>query len=202
MYLSLSVLGAAMLGSCAKVYYSPDSRKLASGHKLVAVMPPAVSIAASKKIDGEAMKEQQKTESLNFQKEIYSWMLKRKMQGRFVFEVLDVETTNAKLKKAGYPDNPLSPAEICELLEVNGIITSNFGLSKPMSEGGAIALNLLGGYGYTNQARASVSIHDCPNKKLIWNYEHKISGGIGSTPAKMVDILMRKASRKMPYSAN
>ncbi|GIV42936.1 MAG: hypothetical protein KatS3mg035_0059 [Bacteroidia bacterium] len=148
------------------------------------------------------MKEQQKTESLNFQKEIYSWLLKRKMQGRFVFEVLDVETTNARLKKVGYPDNPLSPAEICELLEVDGIITSNFGLSKPMSEGGAIALTLLGGYGYTNQASASVSIQDCANKKLIWNYEHKIAGGIGSTPSSMVDVLMKKASKKMPYSAN
>jgi hypothetical protein len=34
---------------------------------------------------------------------------------------------------------------------------------------------------------------------MIWNYNHKYSGGIGSTPTGIVDALMRKASKKMPY---
>jgi len=43
-------------------------------------MPPTVSIAAKKKVDAESIKEQQRTEYLNFQKEIFSWLLKRKMK--------------------------------------------------------------------------------------------------------------------------
>jgi hypothetical protein len=34
---------------------------------------------------------------------------------------------------------------------------------------------------------------------MIWNYDHKFSGGIGSSPSRLVDELMRQASKKMPY---
>jgi hypothetical protein len=186
--------------SCAKIFYSPDAKTLASRHNTIAIIPPSISIAANKKVDAEAIKEQQKTESINFQKEIYAWMLKRKMQNKLTKEIQDIETTNAKLKRAGYPENPLTPAELCEVLEVDGIMTSNFALAKPMSEGAAVAVGvILGAWGSTNEVRVSLSISDCEFKKLIWNYEHKLSGSIGSTPARIVDQLMRQASIKMPY---
>jgi hypothetical protein len=93
----------------------------------------------------------------------------------------------------------MSPSEICEVLGVDGIMGSNYALSKPMSDGAAIAIALLGGAGATNEVRVSININDCTNKKLIWNYDHKYSGGLGSSPSKLVDALMRKASKKMPY---
>ena len=128
-------------------------------------------------------------------------MLKRKMQGKLTQEILDVETTNAKLAQAGYPEKPMSPSEICAVLGVDGIIGSNFGLTKPMSEGAAIALAVLGvGGSATNEVRVNLNIQDCSNKKLIWNYDHKYSGGVGSSPAKLIETLMREASNKMPYS--
>lgn len=198
--LSIMVLVAVLFSSCAKIFYSADAYTLAKSQKTIAIIPPSVSIAANKKIDAESMKEQQKTESVNFQKEMYSWMLKRKMQGNISQEMQDIETTNAKLKKAGYPENPLTPAELCNVLGVDGIMTSNFGLSKPMSDGAAVAVALLVGvWGATNEVRVSLSISDCANQKLIWNYDHKFSGSLGSSPARLVDGLMRQASKKMPY---
>ena len=185
--------------SCAKVFYSDDAVSLAHSHQTIAIIPPKVSIAASKNTDAEAIKEQQKTESVNFQNEIYSWMLKRKMQGKFTQEILDVETTNALLASAGYPEKVMTPAEICSALGVDGIIGSNFGLSKPMSDGAAIALAILGTGGATNEVSVSLTINDCAGKKLIWNYSHKYSGGIGSSPSRLVDGIMRSASMKMPY---
>ena len=69
-----------------------------------------------------------------------------------------------------------------------------------MSEAAAVVLVFLeGDWGNTNEVHVSLSISDCSNKKLIWNYDHKISSTLGSSPARMVDRLMRKASRKMPY---
>jgi hypothetical protein len=127
-------------------------------------------------------------------------MLKRKMQGKLTQEILDVETTNAKLINAGYPEKAMSPSEICAVLGVDGIIGSNFALSKPMSDGAAIALAVLGaGGGSTNEVRVSLNINDCGGKKLIWNFDHKYSGGVGSSPSKLVDAMMRSASKKMPY---
>lgn len=199
--LSALLLVLFVFSGCAKIYYSPDARVRARAHKVIAIVPPKVSIAATKKIEAEAMKEQQRTESINFQKEMYSWMLRRKMQNKILVEIQDIETTNAKLARVGYDASPLSPAEMCELLGVDGIITSNFALSKPMSDGAAIALGLIGGvWGATNNTTVTLEIHDLETRKLLWNYNHKLSGSVGSSPATLVDNLMRNASNQMPYA--
>jgi hypothetical protein len=189
---------ALMLQSCAKIFYTPDARSLAGNQNIIAIAPPKVSIAARKKIDADALIEQQKTESINFQREMYSWMLKRKMQGAVSVEIQDVETTNALLNQAGINEGKiLSPTDMCQILGVDGIMTSNYSLSKPMSEGAAIAVGLLVGvWGATNEATVSLSIHDFGTKKMIWNFDHKLSSSL-STPARLVDALMRQASRKM-----
>ena len=201
--LSLVVVIGIMFSSCAKIFYSPDAYNLARNHKTIAILPPTVSIAANKKVEAEAIKEQQKTESINFQKEMYSWMLKRKMQGKITPEIQDVETTNAKLKNSGYPEKVFTSEEICEILGVDGTLGSNYSLSKPMSQGAAIAVGVLfGAWGATNEVTIALDIKDCANKKLLWNYDHKFSGSIGSSPARLVDGLMRHASKKMPYMIN
>lgn len=201
--LSLVVIIGILFSSCAKIFYSPDAYNLARNHKTIAILPPTVSIAAGRKVDAEALKEQQKTESINFQKEMYSWMLKRKMQGKITPEIQDVETTNAKLKNAGYPEKAFTSDELCEILGVDGTLGSNYSLSKPMSQGAAIAVGVLfGAWGATNEVTVALDIKDCANKKLLWNYDHKFSGSIGSSPARLVDGLMRHASKKMPYIIN
>jgi hypothetical protein len=191
---------AFMLQSCAKIFYTPDARSLAQNQRIIAIAPPKVSIAAKKKVDGAALIEQQKTESVNFQREMYGWMLKRKMQGTISVEIQDVETTIALLERAGVNGGKiLTPDEMCKFLGVDGILTSNYALSKPMSEGAAIAVGILvGTTGTTNEATVSLSIHDSGSKKMIWNYDQKLSSSLG-TPARLVDDLMRQASRKMPY---
>ncbi len=194
----LLIVTAILLQSCAKVFYTPDARYIAGSHKVIAIVPPRVSIAPSKKVDAAALIEQQKTESINFQREMYSWMLKRKMQGNIFVDIQDVETTNALLSDAG-DVGLLTPADLTRVLNVDGILTSNYSLSKPISEGGAIALAVLAGWWTpTNEAVVSLSIHDSGSGKMIWNYDHKLSSTLG-TPARLVDELMRQASRKMPY---
>ena len=187
---------------CAKVYMIHDAQQLPTSHQIMAIVPHKVSIPATNKIDGEALKEQQRTESLNFQREMYSWILRRKMQNKIVVEVLDIETTNAKLRKAGYFDDVvMTPSEICDVLEVDGVLTSNYALAKPMSEGAAVALGVITGvWGPTNEVTISLDIHDRKTKKMIWNYNHQMSGSAFSSANSMVDDLMRQASKKMPYT--
>ena len=87
-----------------------------------------------------------------------------------------------------------------EILKVDGVITSNYSMSKPMSDGGALAMTLMFGYGgSTNEVNISLSILYSSTKKLIWNYNNKQKGDLGSTPEKLVTKLMRKVSKKMPY---
>ena len=122
------------------------------------------------------------------------------MQGAIYVDIQDVETTNAKLAASGFNnEKTITPAEMCKVLGVDGIITSNYSLSKPISEGAAIALVVVTGFwGSTNEAVATLSIHDSASEKMIWNYNDKLSSSLGS-PARLVDELMRQASRRMPY---
>ena len=186
--------------STAKIFSSPDAKSLSMQHKKIAIVPPTIAIAAQKNIDAQSMVLQQKTESQNFQQEMYSWLLKRKMKGNFLSEIQDINTTNALLQKAGFPDKTFTTNELCGILNVDGILTSNYSLSKPMSTGAAIVVGVLfGAFGPTNSVTTSLTISDCIQGKMIWNYNDKLSGSLGSTPASIVDVVMNSASKKMPY---
>lgn len=195
------IVVALIVSSCAKVYYSGNAMTKSNEHKIIAIIPPVVSIAASKKIDGDALIEQQHTESMNFQREMYSWMLKRKMKGEIKVNIQDPAATNALLNKAGMFENMASytPQEIAEVLGVDGLITSNYAMTKPISTGGAIALAVLGVGAATNQVTISLAITNGNDGEVLYNYQHVMSAGLGSNSASIVNALMKKASKKMPY---
>lgn len=200
--LLLTILSLSLfLGSCApKIYQDPQAKTIALSHKTIAILPPNVSIAAKKNIDAESQKEQQRTESLNFQKEMYSWLLKRKSQGKLTVDIQDIETTNALLKKIGEDKlQTMTPTEIGELLKIDGIVKSNFSISKPMSTGAAIAVAVFTGYfGATDNTIVDLSLYDINTDKMIWNYNHKASGSF-TNAGKLVDQLMKNASKKLPH---
>jgi len=186
------------VSSCASIYLAPNGKSIANKHERIAIVIPKVSIKARKKDDAEAIKESQRTSAFEFQQEIYKYLLKRKTQGRMQVSIQDVEETNAILERSNIEN--LTTKEMCDLLEVDAIMTSNFGLKKPMSTGGAIALAVLTGYGgSTNEVVVTLSIKNCDDKSLLWKYDHKYSGGLGSSSSRLVEALMRKASKKMPY---
>jgi len=196
-----------LLQSCAKVYYSLDSDRIARSHKMIAVAPPGVSIAARKRISTESLVEQQKTESINFQREMYSWLLKRKMQGLISVEIQDIEVTNAKLSEARYLDaKSVTPENICSVIGVDGIITSNYSLSKPLSQAEAVATKaiaiamwyFIGFAPITKSTTVDLSVHDSKTKKVIFNYNQTMGSSFGSVQS-LVDVLMRRASKKLPY---
>jgi hypothetical protein len=94
----------------------------------------------------------------------------------------------------------MTPSEIAELLGVDAVMTSTFAHAKPLPDWVGILARANGGFVITTTLDASLELHDKGTKSLIWNYNQKLGGSSGSTPSKLVNILMRKASRKMPYS--
>ena len=195
--LSVSLI---FIGGCATVYLSPDGQSLSNKHNIVAILPPSIVLKSTKGMSAETVKQQQDDEAKVFQQEIYSYMLQRKSKGQMVIDIQDVEETNVALKRNNLDVSNMTTGELCELLEVDGILSSQFSLSKPMSGGAAVALLFLTGFGgATNEVTVSMSLKDCSQKSLIWKYDHKYSGGVLSSPASLVKTLMRDASKKMPY---
>jgi len=195
---------ALLLNSCGpKIYMDPNAASIVQNHQSIAILPPKVSIAPQKKVDAAALLEQQKAESVNFQKETHSWLLKRKAQEKIGITIQDVETTNALLNRAGFSNDytTLTPGEIADILGVDAVMSSSYSLAKPMSQGAAIALALLVGfYGSTNSATVNLSLYDKLNNKMFWKYNHKAEGSMLSSPAMLINSLMKNASKKMPYS--
>jgi hypothetical protein len=194
--------------------YTADVDSIAQNHHLIAIAPPVVSIETLEEIDIRSLIFQQETASKDFQKEMYSWMLKRKKQGKMTAEIQNADTSNAKLRRAGYyAGTPLSPIEICQILGVDGVITTNYTLSKPLPAGAAVASGLirvaasesLGPATYFPvhsswpKVTFSIGIHDFKTNKTIWGYDNTISVGVFSTTEHIVNVLLSDKNRKMPY---
>ncbi|MFZ1787082.1 MAG: hypothetical protein WAT92_02185, partial [Saprospiraceae bacterium] len=199
-YLYLTLFILLTLNSCAKVYNSPDAVLLSRRHQQIAVLPPTATLPKKKDVSLEEQINLEVAESENLQREMIAWLLKRKMQNKIQVDILDVSTSNARLLASGADLKTLTPKEKAELLEVDAVIVSNFKLSKPMSTGAAIATTLLFGFGNTNEINVSMELHDYKTGKLIWNFQHNLSGGLFSTSNQLVDEVMRIASKKLPYS--
>jgi hypothetical protein len=198
-----AMLLAIIVGCGPTVYLSEDAKALSYEHKTLAIVPPVVIIKKAKDISGEALIEMQRSESINFQSEIYKAILKRKSRGDIKANIQDYQTTNALLERAGYPETTLTSSEICEALGVDGLITSNFSMDKPMSTGGAIVSTIfLGAGGATNEVTTSLQVYDCPSEKMIFNYDWRASGGLGSSPEDLIENLMKNASKKLPHYKN
>lgn len=203
---SLLLTLSFLLTSCGpKVYEAPGMAEAARSHQLIAVLPPSVAIKGRPKDDPEQLAMAAREDTYTFQREIYSWILRRKQQGKIRnLEILDPETTNARLEKAGYTldSRSMTPAELCKVLSVDAVISTRFNMSKPMSQGAAIALGILGGFsGTTNAATVNMDVHDA-ERGLIWNYDYEASGTVLNKPEDLIEALMRNASKRMPYTVN
>ncbi len=70
-----------------------------------------------------------------------------------------------------------------------------------MSDGAAVAVGVIFGvWGNTNSAQTTINIHDGKSGDLLWKYDYEASGSVGSSADKLVNALMRNASKKFPYS--
>ena len=199
-----------LLSSCAKIFYTVDGKTIAQKHhRSVAVMPSFVSISrtgAHRKAALEVLERQEAVEALNFQQAIHVWMQKSKSEGKVTVEIQDIEETNAKLKNAGYPETLITDAKICEILGVDGIILSNFEMSKPFTTGEAIGLSIamsvlspnpgMAGMISNDEIRGTIAINDCANQKIIWSYQQKLEG---DNPQAIVARFMKRAGKKIPY---
>ena len=188
-----------LLSSCATVYLAPNGQAIANKHETIAIIKPTIGIEARKKDNPASIKESQRTYANSFQQEIYKSLLKRKTKGQMIVNIQEVDETNSLLEKYDGDATKLSTQKMCDVLGVDAIVTSNFSLSKPMSNGAAIAFLFLGYWGSTNAADVSMSLKNCDDKSLVWKYDHKYRGGLGSSPGDLVDGLMRNASKKTPY---
>jgi hypothetical protein len=191
------------------LYENPDFDKIAESHKIIAIVPFKTQVKLRPKqmkdMTGEQLQRLEKAEGEGIQTAMYSWFLKRKKRGDLqTLEIQDPKVTTAMLKRNEISyDNitDFTPQELAKFLEVDAVISGEYETNKPMSEGAAVVLGaLVGFFGATNNAVVNMSVHNAADGILLWNYNKKVSGSIGSSSEDLINILMRKASRRLAYT--
>jgi hypothetical protein len=198
----LMLLPALLLSCGPTVYKAQNFEQTRNAIKTVAILPFNVSIDPKRLPKGmtiETLKESEEKTGYDIQGEAYKWLLHR--QQDYTVNIQDVDKTDAIIKQnnIGYPDIALQDkGNLCKMLGVDAVLSGKANLSKPMSEGAAIALDVIAFGGSTNKATTSLTIHDSTGG-LLWKYDYEASGAIGSSAEKLTDELMKNASKKFPY---
>jgi hypothetical protein len=206
--LILTVIFTVSSFSQTKLYVHPNADNYVANTKTIAILPLRVHIKLRPKqmkdLSSEQLEEMNRKESLDIQKAMYSWFLTRKKRGTLLVNVQNPTQTNAILKKHGidiYSYDDYLPSELGKILGVETIITGSFETSKPLSSGAAIGLVFLtGGMFATNTATMNMDFMSTTDNELVVNYLKKIKGSLGSDSQDLINILMRKVSRRIPYT--
>ncbi|MEO5789027.1 MAG: hypothetical protein ACOH2D_07400 [Gelidibacter sp.] len=196
------------LNAQTNLYEHPQFDQISKDHRTIAIVPFKTKVKLRPKqmkdISSEQLDRIEKAEGEGIQTALYSWFLKRKKRGDMkTVEIQDSRTTTAILSKNDINYNNITnytPQELAKILGVDSVISGNFETNKPMSEGASIALAFLGAWGSTNSAVINMSVHNAEDGTLLWNYNKKVKGGLGSSSEDLINVLMRKASRRLSYT--
>lgn len=204
-------LTAITLFSCGpKIYKSANFDAALGKHKTVAILPAEVTMTLrpneAKKLGPEQMKDLVNKTAYDIQDKMYGWFLRRGDKFNYTVTFQDINKTNAKLKDAGIAYDDIKSkdrAELAKALGVDAVMQAKTVSEKPMSEGAAVAVGIvLGAWGSTNKVQTAINIHDGQSGDLLWKYDYEASGSVGSSTTRLVDALMRNATKKFPYSAD
>lgn len=202
------ILFSAYSFAQTSLYEHPKFEEYANNHKAIAILPFNTSITLRPK-DMKSMapgqlEKMEQDEGISVQNGMHSWFLKRDKKGTSTVVFQDPITTNAKLKKFGVTSENFeeyTPDELADILGVDAIIMGTFETNKPMSEAANLALNLLVGFGgATNKAVLNMNLYDAEEGLLLANYNKSVSGALGSSTDQLINILMKKASRRISYT--
>ena len=205
--LTLSLLIVSFFSySQTKLFVHPDAEDYVKKTNLLAVLPLSTEIKLRPKelkdFTPEQLSEMEKDEAMNIQKSMYSWFLNKKKRGKLLVNVQNPRVTNSKLKEAGINPNETYEelaSKLCAILGVEAILTGTFETNKPMSGAAAIGLAVIGIGGATQNATVNLDIiHN--DEEIVVNYLKNIKGGIGSSSDDLINILMRKTARRIPYT--
>lgn len=208
--LSLLAFIAFLLISCGpKIYKSAEFDTAFARHKIIAILPAKVSTQLrpnkAKKVTAEQIEQMTERTGYDIQDKMYSWLLRRSEKFHYTVKFQDITRTNSLLKQAGISYSDLATEDrtaLAKLLQVDAVMQDKARMDKPMSEGAAVAVGLLvGAWGNTNKVETTINIHDGKSGDLLWKYDYEAAGSVGSSTTKLVDALMRNASKKFPYQA-
>ena len=197
MFFSLS------LSAQKDIYQSSSFDELSEDHELLAIIPFLTQLELEQELAKEEKKRLARNEGYAVQDALEVYFSNRRKRKKFQVEFQNTDDTNALLAQNGitYANIDIyTTKELCEILQVDGIISGSLTLNILLSKGVPTRFNL---WDYLNRnsnyGRIGIKISDGETGKLLWRFEKEITKKSGKNTTELIDKMMKQASRKFPY---
>ncbi|WP_437396792.1 hypothetical protein [Flagellimonas lutimaris] len=197
------LLATGMVSAQKNIYENIRFDELTDNHEVLAIVPFIAHLELKKAVDRDELKVLAKKEGYAVQNALETYFSKRKKRKKFNVDFQNINNTNAILAQNNIDYNNIdtfTTQKLCEILEVDGIISGNLNLNILLSKGVPTDFSILDYFsGNANYGRIGVKISDGETGKLLWKYENEISKKTGKNTTELIDKMMKTASRKFPY---
>lgn len=187
-----------------QIFENPKMVEIIATHKLVAILPFKATIAYKKLPKGhneDSRIAEEQSMSTQMQSGLYTYLLRK--SDDYTVQVQDVDKTNTLLRKAGLYDklNETSAEDIAQVLGVDAVIKCSYAYEKTGSEGAALVKTLLIGFGTGKVATGGLTmqVNNGVDGELVWRFYKQMAEDVLSSPAAMMERMMRKVGRNFPY---
>jgi len=187
-----------------------SSSQTAAPVQTYAILPFDVTIEKNlqvKKTTPEMLKQQEERESYQYQNGVFQYLMGRKRDFSVNFQ--DVHDTKALLKRNGIDyekGRSMTKAELCQLLQVDGILTGKYQRKENLDRNLSRGLDMLAArtemYGLSpkqGEASLSLALYNAAEKRVVWTYQNDDWNSSYRSPEEMAQKLMERAAKKFPY---
>tara|TARA_R100000789_G_scaffold85665_1_gene81682 strand:- start:248 stop:835 length:588 start_codon:yes stop_codon:yes gene_type:complete len=173
------------------IYESIRFDEYTEDHEVLAIVPFIAHLELKKAVDRDELSILAEKEGYAVQNALETYFSKRKKRKKFNVDFQNIMNTNAILAQnnINYENiDTYTTQELCEILDVDGIISGNLNLNILLSKGVPTDFSILDYFsGNANYGRIGVKISDGETGKLLWKYENEISKKTGKNTMELID---------------
>ena len=185
------------------IYESARFETLSKDHQVLAIIPFITHLDLDEELSSEERSELEEKEGYEVQNALETYFGRGNKRKKFSVDFQNIQNTNAILTQNDIDYSNIDTytvKQLCELLEVDGIISGNMDLNILLSEGVPTDFSFMDYIrGDANYGRIGIKISDGATGKLLWKYELEITKKTGRNTIELIDKMMKKAARRFPY---
>ena len=195
LFISLFACGT-LINAQKNVYESSKFDDLSKDHNVLAIIPFFTHLALEENITKEESKKLEEKEGYAVQDALETYFGLGKKKKKFTVDFQNIKNTNAILAKKNITYNNIDTytiKELCEILEVDAIISGNLDINILISKGIPVEFSFMDYIlGDANYGRIGIKISDGKTGKLLWKYENEINKKSGRNTADLIDKMMKR----------
>jgi hypothetical protein len=185
------------------IYQSEKFDELSEDHKILAIIPFFTNLDLKEDFSQEDLKKLEEREGIAVQNALETYFGRGKKRKKFSVDFQNTKNTNAILAKNNitYANiDTYTIKELSELLSVDGIVSGNLDINILLSQGIPSDFSFIDYIlGEANYGRIGIKVSDGKTGKLLWKYEKEINKKSGKNTVDLIELMMKKATRKFPY---